>query len=258
MAPLLVPEDPSLHAFCIRHPDLHPSNVMVSVSPDSGCLNIVGLLDWQHASILPLFLQAAIPGRLQNYGDTVSEYLLPPSLPANVGTLDEDELMAALGRHHSRLVHFHYAKSTEKLNARHHHALLDPVSLFARRLFERAGAPWEGETHALKALLVEATERWDALAGAGVPCPVAFEADDVRKTKEFSERLQLSDENFEALQAAIGFETETWVPTEHYERAKALAANIKQAVFERIPEGEERDKFLANWFLDDMDEEDYM
>ncbi|KAL1939165.1 hypothetical protein VTO73DRAFT_10206 [Trametes versicolor] len=258
MAPLLVPEDSSLHAFCIRHPDLHPSNVMVSASPDSGRLDIVGLLDWQHTSILPLFFHAGIPGRLQNYGDPVSEYLIPPSLPANAGTLDEDELMAALGRHHARLVHFHYAKSTEKLNTRHHDALLDPVSLFARRLFERAGAPWEGETHDLKALLVEATERWDKLARAGVPCPVAFEADDVRKTKEFSERLQLSDENFETVQAAIGFETETWVPTEHYELAKARAAILKQAVFEKIPEGEERDKFLANWFLDDMDEEDYM
>ncbi|OJT14935.1 Altered inheritance of mitochondria protein 9, mitochondrial [Trametes pubescens] len=259
MASLLVPEDPSLHAFRIRHPDLQPSNVMVSVSPDSGRLEIVGLLDWQHTSILPLFLLAGIPDRLQNYGDPVSEELLLPWLPANVDTLGEAERMAALGRHHARLVHFHYAKSlTEKLNTRHNDALLDPVSLFARRLFDRAGAPWEGETHDLKALLVEATEKWDELAGAGVLCPVEFDADDVRRTKEFSERLQLSDENFEACQAAIGFETETWVPIEHCERAKALAAILKQAVLERIPEGETRDKVLANWFLDDMDEEDYM
>ncbi|KAJ3781612.1 kinase-like domain-containing protein [Lentinula aff. detonsa] len=258
VAPLILPDDPSLHSFRIRHPDLQPSNVMVSVSPDSGRLKIVSLLDWQHASILPLFLLAGIPGRLQNYGDPDSEKLVPPSLPANVDKLGESELMAALELHHARLVHFHYVKRTEELNTRHHDALLDPVSLFARRLLDRAGAPWEGETHDLKELLVEATEKWAELVGTGVPCPIEFEADDVFKTKQFSKRLQLSDENFEGCRAMIGFETETWVPIEQYERAKNLAEILKLKILMQIPAGETREITQANWFLDDMDEENYM
>ena len=61
-------------------------------------------------------------------------------------------------------------------------------SLFIRRLFYQAGAPWEAETHDLKALPIETTEKWGKLAGAGVPCPVEFEPDDVSKTKAFSIR----------------------------------------------------------------------
>jgi len=44
-------------------------------------LKIVGLLDCQHASILPPFLLAGIPGRLQNYS-----YISPPPTPTKTTT----------------------------------------------------------------------------------------------------------------------------------------------------------------------------
>ncbi|PSS31911.1 hypothetical protein PHLCEN_2v2318 [Hermanssonia centrifuga] len=258
MASSLIPNNRSLRAFCIRHPDLHPSNVMVSTSPDSGQLEIIGLLDWQHAPILPRFLLAGIPDRLQNYDDPDSRNLVPPSFPPNADNMEEYELMEAVGLHHARLVHFHYAKGTEELNNLHHDALSDSASIFIRRLFYQAGAPWEAETHDLKALLVEATEEWGELAGAGVPCPVEFEPDDVSKTKAFSERLQLADENVQNIRGMIGFETETWVPSDQYRKAKSLAELVKLKVLMEIPKGELRDKTEANWFLDNMDEDDYI
>jgi len=232
---------------------------MISTSPDSGQLEIVSLLDWQHAPILPRFLLAGIPDRLQNHNDPDSQSLIPPSFPPNAHQMEESELIEAVGLHHARLVHFHYTKGTKELNKLHHDALLDPASAFIRRLFYQAGAPWEAETHDLKALLIEATEKWGKLAGAGVPCPVKFEPDDVSKTKAFSERLQLADENFEAIRGMVGFETETWVPNDYYEKAKSLAELVKLNVLMRIPKGELRSKTQANWFLDDMrEEEDYM
>ncbi|KAI0645256.1 kinase-like domain-containing protein [Trametes meyenii] len=254
----LIPDDPSLREFCIRHPDLQPSNVMVSTSPDSGQLEIVSLIDWQHASILPRFLLAGIPDRLQNYDDPDSQNLVPPSFPPNADKMGESELVEAIGLHHARLVHFHYAKGTEELNKLHHDALSDPVSVFTHRLFCEAGAPWEAETHDLKVLLVKATEEWEKLAGSGVPCPVEFEPDDVSKTKALSERLQLADENVDNIRAMIGFGTETWVPVDDYRKAKALAELVKLKVLMAMPKGELRDKFEVNWFLDDMDEKDYM
>jgi len=254
----LVPKDPALHHFRIRHPDLQPSNVIVSTSPDTNQLKIVGLLDWQHASILPQFLLAGIPGRLQNYDDPVSQALTPPSLPADMDKLDQSEQSHEIGLYHRRLIHFHYIKNTEEYNKHHHDALSDPVSMFMYRLFDQAGAPWEGETHALKATLVEATETWGRLAGEGVPCPVTFEPEDLRETKELSAKLQVADENFEGCRGMVDFETETWVSNEHYERAMALAELLKLTVLTAIPEEEVRAKTEANWFLNDMDEKDYM
>ena len=230
----------------------------MSTSSDSNQLKVVGLLDWQHASILPLVLLANIPGRLQNYDDPVSQALIPPSLPANMGELDQSEQSHAMGLYHSRLVHFHYVKNTEEYNKLHHDALSDPMSMFICRLFYHAGVPWEGETHALEVTLIEATEIWERLTGEGVPCPVVFEPEDIRETKELSAKLQVADENFEGCRGMIGFETETWVPNEHYAMAKALAELLKLKVLTMIPKGEIRARTEANWFLNDMDENDYM
>ncbi|KAF8912527.1 hypothetical protein CPB85DRAFT_1252623 [Mucidula mucida] len=163
-----------------------PSNIIVSRSPDSNQLKIVSLLDWQHASILPLFLHAKIPGLLQKYDDPVSQALITPSLPANMDELDDSEQSFAKELYFSRFVHFHYVKNTEH------------------------------------------------------------------------EKLQVADENFEGCRGMVGFETETWVPNEHYEMAMKLAELIKLRVLTAVPEEEVRAKFQANWFLDDMDETDYL
>jgi hypothetical protein len=40
----LIPRDPALGHFRIRHPDLQPSNIIVSRSPDSN-LHVIGLID---------------------------------------------------------------------------------------------------------------------------------------------------------------------------------------------------------------------
>ena len=173
--------------------------------------------------------------------------------------LDQSEQSHAMGLYHRRLVHFHYVKNTEKYNKLHHDALSDPVSMFIYRLFDQAGAPWEGETHALKTTLIEATEIWGRLIGEeGVPCPVAFEPEDIRETKELSAKLQVADESFEACGGMVGFETETWVSNEQYEMAVVLAELLELRVLKEIPEEEVRAKIEANWFLNDMDEKDYM
>lgn len=160
--------------------------------------------------------------------------------------------------YHCRLVHFHYVKNTERYNKLHLQALSDSASMFICRLFEQASAPWEGETYALKTTLIEATETWGRLAVEGTPCPVAFEPEDLRKTQELGVRLQLADENFEGCRGIIGFETETWVSNEHYKMAMALAELLKLRLLTEISEEGVRAKTEANWFLNDVDEEDYM
>jgi hypothetical protein len=90
IASSIVPKDPTLSHFCIRHPDLHFGNIVVLRSPDSSW-QIVSLLDWQNASILPAFLTAGIPYRLQNYNDPISDNMVLPSLPENLDDLDENK-----------------------------------------------------------------------------------------------------------------------------------------------------------------------
>ena len=83
--------------------------------------------------------------------------------------------------------------------------------------------------------------------GEGVPCPVAFEPEDL-----------VVDENFEGCRGMVGFETETWLSNKHYTMAMALAELLKLRVLAEIPGEEVRTKTEANWFLNDMVEKDYI
>ena len=84
IASSLIPKNAGLGRFSICHPNLHQSNIIVLMSPDSN-LHVVGLSDWQHTSILPVHL-ASIPERLQIYDDPVSESMTRPSLPEHLVT----------------------------------------------------------------------------------------------------------------------------------------------------------------------------
>ncbi|KIO03722.1 hypothetical protein M404DRAFT_9474 [Pisolithus tinctorius Marx 270] len=227
IAPSLIPRNPALSHFRIRHPDLQPSNIIVSRSPDSN-LHIVGLIDWQNTSILPLFLLTGIPQQLQNYDDIGSQSMTRPSLPEKLDDLDETHQSEEVELYRRRLVHYHYVKSTEEYTELHY-----------------AGDPWEGETLALKIALIQATERWKTLAGGGLPCPVVFDPDDVRETMKLGAEQREADECLE-------------MPAEHYGEAMALSKKLKENGLAVAESEEERAQIAAHWLLDDMDEEEYM
>ncbi|KAH9964465.1 protein kinase subdomain-containing protein PKL/CAK/Fmp29 [Russula dissimulans] len=255
IASSLVPKDPSLSDFRIRHPDLEEANIMVSRLSDSD-LQVVSLLDWHHASILPAFLLPTMPQRLQNYEVDVSQPMTRPSLPEDFDDLDADQRYAK-ERHHRRLVHYRYVKSTEECNEVHRAALADPMGVLRCRLFEHAGEPWEGETIALKVDLIEATKSWETLTEGGAPCPVVFDDEDVRETVELDAAMRTMDLGLRCGQSMIGSGPEGWVPKGHYKRAMALSKKLKKEILALTESAEERAEVGAHWPFDDMDEEKY-
>ncbi|THG98003.1 hypothetical protein EW026_g4119 [Hermanssonia centrifuga] len=257
IASSLIPRNPALNQFRIRHPDLRPSNIIVSRSPDSN-LHVVGLIDWQHTSILPLFLLTGIPQQLQNHADIAWQSIMRPSLPENLDDLDETQKSSEMELYRRRLVHYHYVKNTEEYNELHYAALTDLMGVLRRRLFLHASDPWEGETLALKVALIQATKNWKTLTGGGPPCPVVFDPDDVHETMKLDAEQKESDEALEACMKVIGSGAEGWVPAEHYEEAMARSKKLKEDGLAAAESEEERAQVVAHWPLDDMDEEEYM
>jgi hypothetical protein len=245
LASSLIPRNPTLGHFRIRHPDLQPGNIIV----DSN-LRIISLIDLQHTSILPLFLLAGIPERLQNH-DLFSQTMTRPSLPEHLDDLDED-------LYRRRLVHYHYVKNTEKYNQLHYAALTDPMGMLRRRLFCHASDMWDGETLALEVALIDATENWKTLTEGGPPCPIVFNAEDVHETRELDAGQREVDEILERVQKIDVFGSEGWVPAEHYEEAMASSKQLKEATLAGAESEEERVQIAAHWPLDDMDEEEYI
>ncbi|KAG6824493.1 hypothetical protein H0H92_006704 [Tricholoma furcatifolium] len=140
----------------------------------------------------------------------------------------------------------------------HYAALTDSAHTLRSRLFTHAGNPWQGEPLELKVALIEATRMWGALTRKDTPCPVVFDADDVRKTMEMNKLQTEADEGFEAYQSLLGVGSEGWVPTDHYEKAVALSKQFQEEALTYAVSESERMEIAEHWPWDDMDEEAYM
>jgi hypothetical protein len=126
------------------------------------------------------------------------------------------------------------------------------------RLFEHASDRWEGETLALKVALIDATEKWERLTGEGKPCPIVFDAEDIRETRKLDVFQSGCDEHQSMSENFISSGPDGWVNTEHYEEAMALGKQLKEMVLAEASTEFERTGITEHWAFDDMDEEKYM
>jgi hypothetical protein len=136
--------------------------------------------------------------------------------------------------------------------------MTDPMCVLRSRLFYHASNPWEGETLEMKVVLIRATERWGTLTGGGAPCPVVFDAEDVRETTELNEVQRKADEALEVWQNVLDLGPEGWVPTQDYEGAVALCKHMKEQALTEATPAEERVEIMGHWPWDDMDKGKYM
>ncbi|EEB90664.1 hypothetical protein MPER_11098, partial [Moniliophthora perniciosa FA553] len=118
--------------------------------------------------------------------------------------------------------------------------------------------PWEGETFELKLALIEAMERWKMLTGGDVPCPVEFDAEDVRETRKLNEVQEEADRLFEMVRNMVGLGEDSWVSAGDYEDAVAFFKKMKEKALAEASSAEERTEIMDHWPWDDMDEEKYM
>lgn len=184
--------------------------------------------------------------------------MTPPTLPKNFDELTAAQRDREEYRYRRRLVHYHYVSSTEECNQLHHAAFTDPLYSLRGRLFQQAGAPWEGETIELKNALIQATEKWEELTGGGVPCPVKFDAEDLRETTALNKELSDAERGFEFLQDMCRVGEEGWVRTEDYENAVEFLKKTKDDWLADSESVEEREEITDHWPWDDMDETEYM
>ncbi|KAH6881211.1 kinase-like domain-containing protein [Coprinopsis sp. MPI-PUGE-AT-0042] len=244
----LIPNDPDLHRFRLCHPDFRISNIILNSDRQ-----IVGLIDWERTSILPLFLLA----RCLGISSSTASIQMSPQAPNPDGP---DITVHHADVYRRQLMNNHYVKSTEVFNEQHYRAFSDPLHVFRVRLFEEASAPWKGETLDFKVLLIKAWRRWDELnntrGGTTSPCPFHFDAEDQRSTLEFSSKINDIEQSFDVLQARAGvMDRAGWIPTEEYEDAKMILDTAREKAMRRngLTERQMRE-FVGPWPWDDIDE----
>lgn len=256
IADLIVPEAGSALARpVVRHPDLQPNNIFLSDSCD-----IVGLIDWQHCSVRPLFLQAGPPKHFQNYGDDDSENFIMPRPPENFAELGEQEQEAAKELFRRRQLHYYYFAATAKYNEEHFDACMDDDIVSKQKLFQHAGNPWEGDNVTLKADLIRATKNWRDLTRTSErkdpDCPLGYSPAEVEECLRMESEQREADDDMETLRRCLGINVEGWVPVEHYEDAKALNANFKAQAVDGAETEDLKALIRETWAFDDHGEDE--
>ncbi|KAL8726443.1 MAG: hypothetical protein Q9166_006721 [cf. Caloplaca sp. 2 TL-2023] len=253
IADFLLPKEPRLTRHVIRHPDLQPSNIFVTESMD-----LLGVIDWQHCSILPLFLHAGIPEYLQNYDDQGSNELVPPRLPEKFDELSIEDQNAARDLHRRQLLHFAYVGRTLQMNEDHFDACrLDDIVL-RKRLFQGARCPWDGNTVTLKADLIRATQEWPALTSTfgekDLDCPITYSEEEVEKILELDKKQREIDDFVSNVRRFLGIDSQGAVPAEHYDEAKELAKKLKADAIEAAETDMAKEDLQHHFPFDDHDE----
>jgi hypothetical protein len=254
IAPYLVPRNQLLHKPVLRHPDLQPNNIFLSDD-----LKIVGLIDWQHSSVLPQFLSAGIPKYFQNYEDEESIRFIVPKLPPDLDEMDEGARNNALEQYRRRHLHFYYVAFSERFNPGHHEALDLPTNLLIRKAFSHAAEPWEGNNIPLQADLIHIKQAWqEILRDNGhehVQCPVNFDQAEAERIIGILEEQEKTDTQMSTIRDYLGINVDGWTPTSNFDEAVEQAAMIKKEALEGCETEEERGLVARHWPLDDFDEE---
>jgi hypothetical protein len=257
LAPYLVPTNEKLNLPVLRHPDLQPNNIFVSED-----FKITGIIDWQHASVLPTFLAAGMPNSFQNYSDEGSTSFIPPRLPDNLESMDEEEKAEELELFRRRHVHFFYLGFTQRMNEPHWKALEQEGGLLKRRIFDHAGRPWEGLNTPLHVDLAWVAQAWPEIVPPGPdgmmpPCPITISEEEVQKRFALDESLRQVDAQMERINRLLNAGSDGWTSNETYEEAKERARLYKAEGLESISDDpwlqEISDK---HWPFDDYDEDE--
>ncbi|RAK73131.1 phosphotransferase enzyme family protein [Aspergillus fijiensis CBS 313.89] len=238
IAPELLPPDEFLRPV-LRHPDLQPNNIFVSDD-----LDIVGLIDWQHASVLPVFLAAGILKFFQNYDDPGSLDFRPPPTP-DLDDMEEEEKAEALHVFKRRHTHFFYLASTQRFNGPHFRAMDQATNMLTRRIFTHVGEPWEGNNIPLQADLVLISKCWHRFSTS--PCPISFlttKADSIMHSQGEQEKVDLQ---LKQIRNIIGIGVDSWTPLEEYEAACARARQVKIDGLASLDTDHEREMTKRHW-----------
>jgi hypothetical protein len=250
-APHLVPNEEQLNVPTIRHPDLSPSNIFIS---DSG--SITGIIDWQHATILPIFLQAKIPKHFQNYGDDDSENFRRPKLAETFAIMADSDKEIEMERYRRRQVHYFYLGYTSRLNKAHFHAIGKPNVVLRNQLYDTAGRPWEGDNTSLQAELIKIMAHWSEITSPEASPPVQYSSAEVEECLERDFKQKDADDQMQQVRDSIGINIEGWVQNEEFDSAREKAKLMRSEMAEAADTEEEKREVDEHWPFQDHEEID--
>ena len=251
VAPYLVPEQEDLSSPTLRHPDLQQSNIFLC--PHSK--QILSIIDWQGAAILPFFVQSGYPA-LCDHEPGRPQTLEKPKLSDNFDQMDPEEQKTALIKLKQEQTSLYYIATTGLNCERHMRALQLPYLEMRQYLITQAGMPWDGDLVNLRAALIGVRSKWNDLVGED-PCPISFTDDEVRIATQESTEWNEAAEQLATIRSTLGIDGEGGTDPENYPRACFLNREWRMQML-KAAKAEEQERCWQIWPYKDNDEDSKM
>ena len=248
MAPHLVPKQEDLGFPTLRHPDLHQSNIFLC--PKSK--QILSIIDWQGAAILPFFVQSGYPV-LCDHDPTRPQTLEKPKLSESFDNMNSEQQEEALIKLKHEQANLYYTAATGLKCERHMRALRLPYLEMRQYLIKQAGMPWDGDLVNLRAALIGVHSKWNDLVGEH-PCPVSFTSEEVQIAMQESKEWNEAAEVLATIRNTLGIDGEGGTDPENYSRACVLNREWRMQMLKEA-KAEERERCWRIWPFKDNDED---
>lgn len=247
VAPYIIPKDPELSVPILRHPDLSLANILLA--PDSN--KICSFIDWQDASVLPLFMQAGYPFFCENDGSK-PQSLKIPQLPENFEQLSEEDQHREKVEHHLKLANLHWATATGLYNQTHLKALQIPGLSFKQYLLTQSAYPWDADLINLRRCLVEFYQNWSEMSSD--PCPLSFSKGEQELARKESVEWNEGAAIRATMRELMQMDFEGGVYAEDYDVARQVNAEMRLEMVKNAAPHERVHTWQTYPFKDDADE----
>ena len=214
-------------------------NIFVS---EKDPMEIVGLLDWQPRTILPLFLQVRFPIFLEP-PENFSRGLHLPKVPDDFNKLDSEDKNIALAEKEQAMRAKAYELSTFRQDREAFEALQVPDVL--RQLYHRCGSTHDDGIIPLRECLIEISNTCERL---GIPAPLPYSFTDEELSiheEEFDEYRKWHDVQV-LVQRALETDAEGWIsPEVDWDKTRTqnrtlLDLFVKKMALDKAPEEAKR------------------
>lgn len=212
------------------HPDLTLNNIFVS---ESGPGNIQGIIDWQHAAVLPYFMFASIPPALIYEGHRIDMNQLVPKLPPDFEELSVEE--QAECRLHLRFANrqrLYEAKVDSNPRRRLAGSLPHLEELMMLPTY--VSRAWADGVFDLQEALVRLRDNWTAIAGPNTPCPIEFSSQEMTEHEQRLERFRCYEAAITAIYSGLHCEGDGWVAHENYDAVRRMIDSLEASWDEEI------------------------
>ena len=229
--PHFMPSDSNICAPTLWHPDLTLNNLFVSAS---GPANLQGLIDWQHAAVLPYFSFQSLPPAFEYSGNKIGmKKLIPDALPSNIDELSAEEQAEYRLQH--RLAYRHrWYQVKMKLNPRRKAALSLPHLIELIMLPTYVTRAWADGIFDLQECLVSLCKNWSAITDPNTPCPIKFSEEEMKEHERQLEQFRCYEAAIAAVHANLHCEGDGWVADENYDFVHKAICELEETWDENI------------------------